>query len=92
MEDKTSLLFSKLLELAVFSSYIFISLCLSEITVFISFPAVPFFPLSVHQLSRLCIRNFLMDAHFPKAELTLTESCHSCQRLLSLVASEKHEV
>lgn len=92
MEDKAGLLFLKLLELAVFSSYIFLSLSLSEITVFISFPAVPFCPLSVHWLSCLCICNFLMDAHFPKAELTLTESCHSCQILLSLVASEKHDI
>lgn len=81
-----------LLELAIFSSYFFLSLTLSEITIFISFPAVPFFPLSVHWLSCLYIPDFLMDAHFPKAELTLTESCRSCQRLLSLVASEKDNV
>jgi len=86
-----SLLFLKLLELAIFSSNFFLSLSLSENTIFI--PNCAFFPpLSVLRLSCLSVPSFLEDAHFPKAELTLTESCHSCQRLLSLIASEQDQI
>lgn len=52
----------------------------------ISFQAVPFSPLPVLWLSCLVFLfpDLLVDVHFPKVKVTLTEGCRSCRGFMSL--------